>query len=263
MISPKNWKIVESRVRGVSHLKTGIECQDSKSSKIIQDNSQNEVLILAVSDGAGSASNSAIGSNLTCSSIISMVENFISNGGSVKDITRPLASLWVKNVREKIKKQASKDGLPERSYACTMLVAVVGSDCFAALQIGDGCIVYPENKGWVYACWPQHGEFINTTNFVTGTNAEDDLFFKLYEKTIDEIAVFTDGLEMLLVNHSNKSIVSSFFERNFVPVRNISTIDAGELLSLKLDSFLSSPIITSRTDDDITLMLASRLSGLV
>ena len=56
----------------------------------------------------------------------------------------------------------------------------------------------PDDYGWVF--WPQHGEFANQTNFITQDNALEVLEFELEDRCVDEIAIFTDGIERLVLD---------------------------------------------------------------
>ena len=62
-------------------------------------------------------------------------------------------------------------------YACTLLGVIASPTHTVCFQIGDGAIVIPasepETYDWVF--WPQHGEYANTTNFVTQANAQNVL----------------------------------------------------------------------------------------
>ena len=99
-----------------------------------------------------------------------------------------------------------------------MLGAVVGHDRAAFFQIGDGAIVVsnraePDDYGWVF--WPQHGAFANETNFITQENALEVLEFELEERCVDKIAIFTDGIERLVLDLQEKTVPAPFFRTLF------------------------------------------------
>ena len=56
----RNWRVASASARGTSHIKTGKPCQDSVYHSV----TSGGALIAAVSDGAGSAARSEIGSAL-------------------------------------------------------------------------------------------------------------------------------------------------------------------------------------------------------
>src|SRR5262249_12376686 len=130
----------------------------------------------------------------------------------------------------------------------------------AFLQIGDGAIVisHGEEDGWSWVFWPQHGEFANTTNFIVSDNARECLAFDLAPRRIDELAIFTDGLEDLVLHQASRTVHQPFFNSVFKPVRESVAQGYDESLSTSLERYLESPIVCERTDDDKTLVIATR-----
>jgi len=207
------WRIVGASVIGSSHIKTGAPCQDFSLHQLIESASSGPVLVAVISHGAGSAEHAAIGSSTACHTFISLVRLFVANGGKVSSLDRTHAESWVKEIAAQLECKARESGQVLKDYACTLLAAVVGNDAAAFIQIGDGAIVtsHGEEDGWSWVFWPQHGEFANTTNFVVSENALQVLDFELAPRRIDEIALFTDGLENLVLHHSSKTVHDPFF----------------------------------------------------
>ncbi len=77
---------------------------------------------------------------------------------------------------------------------------------------------------------------------------------------MDEVAVFTDGIESLVLHYATQSVHAPFFDQIFQPVRSLSEGGFNPVMSERLDAYLSSALICDRTDDDKTLLLASRLA---
>jgi hypothetical protein len=178
-------------------------------------------------------------------------------------ITKEFVEDWLSRVRAEIRDRAEAADLSPREFACTLLGAVVGQDRAAFFQIGDGAIVVsnrdePDDYGWVF--WPQHGEFANQTNFITQDNALEILQFELEERCVDEIAVFTDGIERLVLDLQNKTAHAPFFRTLFgwLVKTEPSTVGGEIPTSEVVNRYLSSKQINDKTDDDKTLMLASR-----
>ncbi len=86
-MSSVGWRIVSASAVGTSHLKLGTPCQDSTDCRILQDTEGRPVLVVAVSDGAGSASKAEIGSWIACSTVTEAVEVYLADGGKVEDIS--------------------------------------------------------------------------------------------------------------------------------------------------------------------------------
>jgi len=256
------WRIIRASVIGSSHIKGGAPCQDFSLHELVDSGQSGPVLVAVISDGAGSAEQAAIGSSTTCHTLIALVQLFIADGGEVSSLDRTHIERWVKQIAEELERKARDNGHDIRDYACTLLAAIIADDAAAFIQIGDGAIVTSpgEEDGWSWVFWPQHGEFTNTTNFVVSDNALQVLEFELASRRIDEIALFTDGLENLVLHHSSKTVHDPFFNALLKPIRQSTTTGYDENLSEKLKVYLASPAFCDRTDDDKTLLIASRKS---
>jgi hypothetical protein len=259
MTSPA-WRVVHASVVGSSHTKTGEPCQDFASHEVIDGAEAGEVLVAVISDGAGSAEQSAVGSSTACHAFISLVRLFIAGGGDVSSLDRTQAQHWVKEITDELDRKAHDSGRDVGDYACTLLAAIITNDAAAFMQIGDGAIVtsHGEADGWSWVFWPQHGEYANTTNFLVSKNALEVVEFDVAPRRIDEVALFTDGLENLVLHQTSKTVHDPFFNALFRPVRQATSVGHDEDLSEKLKLYLASPAFCERTDDDRTLLIASR-----
>jgi hypothetical protein len=254
------WRLVLRSVVGTSHSSTGKPCEDASAHMLFECPRVGEVLIAVVSDGAGTASQSQLGSRLACETFIEIVRQYLSAGHRVSEINRGTAEEWLAQVASAIEERARDAENQTRDYACTLLAAVVSEDTAAFLQIGDGAIVisHGEEDGWSWVFWPQHGQFVNTTNFIVSENARDVLDFDLAPRRIDELAIFTDGLEDLVLHHASRTVHEPFFNSVFKPVRESAAYGYDEGLSIGLEHYLGSSIVCERTDDDKTLLIATR-----
>jgi hypothetical protein len=261
-MSSAPWRIVRASVVGSSHISGGVPCQDFSLHAIVDSPRGGQVLVAVVSDGAGSAEQAAIGSSTTCHAFIALVQLFIMEGGCVSSLDRTQVGHWVKQIAEQLERKALDCGHHVRDYSCTLIAAIVADDSAAFLQIGDGAMVTSrgEEDGWCWVFWPQHGEFANTTNFVVSTNVLDIFDFDLAPRRVDEIALFTDGLESLVLHRGSKTVHDPFFNALLKPVRQSTINGYDENLSEKLRAYLGLPAFCERTDDDKTLVIASRRS---
>ncbi len=162
---------------------------------------------------------------------------------------------WVDRTRERVFEEAAAQGVPSRQLACTLLGAVVGDDWAAFIQIGDGIIVFDAGSGCELAFWPDNGEFANTTRFITDEDYRKHIRINIVSRRLSELAVLTDGLQMLALDFANARVHDRFFAPLFRTVRNGP--DEETLRSSLLD-FLDSKRVNDRTDDDKTLLLATR-----
>lgn len=219
-----------------------------------------QVVVAVVSDGAGSAAHADVASSSAVAYFCEAVEAYVEAGGSIRELDREKVAGWLRGLVVQIEARARELGHSVRDYACTLLMAIVSSDAAAFMQLGDGAIVVSHGKedGWAYVFWPQHGEYANTTNFVVSPNAESLFEFEVAPRRIDEFALFSDGIEKLVLHDASKSVHQPFFDNMFPPVRAARDAGALVMLSSGLERYLSSPAICERTDDDKTLVLASR-----
>ena len=245
---------------GTSHLATGVPCQDSHFHMTLVDAAGHPVTILVVSDGAGSASEAAIGSTLACETFAKLVADYISSGGLVDNISRDLATRWLAGIVYRLSLKSWDEDKDIRDYACTLLAVICGEPTTVFLQIGDGAIVISDGwtTAWRYIFWPQHGEFANTTNFITSEDALDVLEFQKTTEPVAELALFTDGLENLVLHKANRTVHAPFFDSMFPSVRGSRAAGEDAELSRALAEYLATPKVNERTNDDKTLILATR-----
>src|SRR5258708_4734397 len=136
------WRLVRCSVVGTSHLSTRKPCEDACAHMVFEcPPDVGQLLVAVVSDGAGSASHSQLGSHIACEKFIAVVQVYLSTGGRVCDINRRLAEEWLQQVASEIEERAKASDHQTRDYACTLLAAIVSEDAAAFLQIGDGAIV--------------------------------------------------------------------------------------------------------------------------
>jgi hypothetical protein len=253
------WRLATASAIGTSHAGSGTPCQDSRAHKLLCESS-GCVLVAVVCDGAGSAAHSDVGSALAADLLVELLESHLELGGSVAQLTRELAADWLDCIAKAIERRAHDQGHLARDYACTLLAAIVGEKHAAFIQVGDGAIVVSHGPadGWSYVFWPQHGEFANTTNFLISPNLCEVLEFEVAPRSIDEFAIFSDGIEKLVLHDATRTVHQTFFDAMFPPVRALGQGGEDATLSAKLESYLSSDAVCQRTDDDKTLILATR-----
>jgi len=258
-MSNREWRFASATVIGSSHVKTGTPCQDRYGCRVFRNGEGEPIMAIAVSDGAGSATRGEDGATITCASLIEQAKLFLTQNRSLESMTKEDAHQWLDAVRKAIIDHASDAEHEVRDYACTMLFAFVGVEAAVFLHIGDGVIVVnDQGPHWSWVFWPDRGEFANTTFFVTDAAAADRLRFELRHGSIDEIALLSDGIEPLVLHYATRTVHAPFFDRMFGPVRRSQVIGEDLALSQNLEGYLASPAILERTDDDKTLVIATR-----
>lgn len=253
-----SWKMVFASLIGTSHIETNVPSQDSFLCNVLTEKNGSEVLVAVASDGAGSASNSKEGSELTCSLFMSEIKDFLESGSELQFLTKEFGQQWIEYLHNALipRSQSNDKGIKE--FSCTLLAAIVGVECAIFYQIGDGAIVYAtvdEPEEYCLVEWPQQGEYANTTNFITDNEAGGNLKYEMVSTRIDDIAIFTDGLQTVALDYKERVAYPPFFNSMLSPLRS-EKISSN--LNEELINFLSSPKINERTNDDKTLILASR-----
>ncbi len=240
------WKLVFGSVQGTSHLQSGLPCQDYCTGTIA-----GTTLIAACADGAGSAELSQLGSKAA-------VDRFmeVASGGAVP--TKEQVEAWVDAARERLLEEATANGSTPRQLACTFLAALVGDGWAAFAQVGDGVIVFDGPEGYDLAFWPDNGEYANTTRFLSEDDYQQHLRVEIVERHVSELAVLTDGLQMLALDIAGAKVHGRFFAPLFKAVRNGPDEAA---LQASLLEFMDSKRVNERTDDDKTLILATRITA--
>jgi hypothetical protein len=249
------WKIIRASTIGTSHIKSGTLCQDSCYADVIQTINSKEYLVIVASDGAGSAKEGGKGAELACETAISSIIESLK-----KDNTGPITEqhvvVWIESIRSEISEKAKIDNLVDRDFACTFLGVIIGDSQSVFFQIGDGAIVLSVNNVQGVVFWPKEGEFANYTYFVTDKDALSNLYIQTSNKSFEEIAVFTDGLQRLALSFEQQCPHPPFFDPMFSILRRQSPESCDEL-DEKLIQFLNSEAVNERTDDDKTLVLAT------
>lgn len=246
------WRFAAARATGTSHLRVGLPCQDRLACMVLPHNT----LIAALADGAGSATMSEIGAEIAISSVISELRQTLEAGRT--DYAALMQEAAVQ-ARKSVIAEATKQGLEPRSFASTLLVLIMGPEGGAALQIGDGVMVVSDaGNGWSWVFWPQRGEYANTTYFLTDDGASERFQVEALPGAISDIALMSDGLEPLALHYASKTVHEPFFNGMFRPLLQFNGAGEAPQLSDSLQQFISSDQVGSRTDDDVSIILATR-----
>jgi len=248
------WRTLSTSAIGTSHRRRGEVCQDY-SHELFVESEHSNALILVCSDGAGSAPQGLAGAKLACHEFIRNAALAIEGGLSGSAMQAEHFASWYESARRRLALEACLRNQDLSDFSCTLLASIICDDFAAFSQIGDGAIVYGDGNDFKMAFWPQSGEYANTTFFLTGRHFEDHLVFKSVPKKIDEVALITDGLQQVALHYATRSAHVPFFEPIFAAMRK--SPDPAEL-ELWLRQFLMSPRLEKQTDDDKTLLLATR-----
>lgn len=253
------WRFLNATCRGTSHERLETPCQDDCLVDVIE-NGGAQVLIAVASDGAGSAACSEVGSGLVCELLLPAIEEWLTTGESISALDRTVVEQWICRIRSGIDSHAAKREAVRRDFACTLVVAIVEDDAAAFFQIGDGAIVVRGGGSLEVIFWPDGGEYANMTYFITDDDWVKHLHFAVRDAQFDDVALMTDGLQRLALRFESRSAHEPFFVPMF---RALAAAPPGFASALEppLIAFLGSDAVNARTDDDKTLVLATRREG--
>ena len=247
------WRVVAASVRGKSHEKVRQLCQDAHHWEMLPEG----ILVAAVADGAGSATLGKVGAIVAAQTAVETIR--------LREAAPPKASddegwqLLLNNALVAAKTAVEAEALvckmAARDLATTLIIVVATPEIVAAAQVGDGVAVAGDGKGNLIALTaPQHGEYINETTFLVSPNALDQAQLTLWRGAAANIAVLSDGLQMLALEMTEGKPYAPFFSPLFHFMADVT--DETEAKE-QLVAFLRSERITKRTDDDLTLLLAT------
>jgi hypothetical protein len=236
---------------------SGKTCEDALHYQLI--NSEfGETIVCFISDGAGSAKYASKASETSVQQSVDFVIDLLNKNTIVNN--NSLLQLAEK-VYDTLSGFATQLNEPLNEFSCTLLGFIISPDRACFLQIGDGAIVRNDGSNYFTPIWwPHNGEYQNTTAFLIDDPNFKNLKIKIIEEPIYEVAIFTDGLQMLSLNNETQSVHQPFFNNLFKWLRKATDDDHISILNNKLIEYLSGEIINSRTDDDKTLLLATKLN---
>lgn len=252
-----NWKFAQASVIGASHLANQTECQDRLDCRTIE-TANGEILIASVADGAGSTSDGQRGAELACALFADEVTDFLNTkNASIKSLNQEFGKRWIEYFQQKIAPVAETEKKEMREFASTFVAAIVGEECAAFFQVGDGGIVVSASgagKSYRFAVPPVESIYVNMTDFLTDETAADRLRFEIIEEKLEDIILFSDGIFAVAVDYQINQPHEPFLMPMIAPLRN----GGANGLNEKLENFLGSAKMNEKTDDDKTIILASR-----
>lgn len=247
------WRVAQAAALGTSHLADSVPCQDSHLVDFVVAGERAKWLLVAVADGAGSASLSHLGSHIACTTAILYLKSHADTLANPVTAGECVRQCFAAALRE-VEGLAHREGASLREFATTLQVAAIGDQHSVFGQVGDGAIIWGEPGELRVAHWPDQAA-LNLTDFITSAPLSETLHVTIVPSAIRRVACMTDGLAPLLLDFRTKGPHSPAFERLF------DTCMAAPIpsdLSEDLAKFLDSPQVNQRTDDDKTLVLAVR-----
>jgi serine/threonine protein phosphatase PrpC len=251
------WRWVGACAIGTSHTKSGLECQDRAACRTVESDS-GSVIVAIVSDGAGSAVKAATGATIVCTELHRRIDAYLRSGGGLASIDRECVAGWIDSIRDRISLAANANQLSPRDYAATLVALLANKDRAVVVHIGDGAATVRDRvtQEWSVPSWPFHGEYASTTRFVID-DPHPQFEVVHVDSAIDRFAIFSDGIENLVLDQRKKSAPAPFFERLLQPVTSWEGHGRSRKLSAHLRKYLDGESVCAETDDDKSLILGA------
>ena len=248
-----DWRFATGQAIGSSHEKIGKPCEDRMACIVMAGEGS---LIAVVADGAGTAALAEAGAEIAVATVSSVAQLGVRAGRKdFQELLRESAAL----ARQRLVEAATGRKAAPRDLACTLLAVIVAPIGGAALQIGDGVIVISEAPlAWRHVFWPQNGEYANTTFFLSDEQALAQAEVADLPDEVLDIALMSDGLEPLALQFATRKAHEPFFRSVFAPLHASTATGEAVDLSQGLTQMLGSAAVRSRTDDDVSLVMATR-----
>ncbi len=242
------WNTIQCAVQGRGHKKSNIPCQDKTYSI-----STNNVQVIALADGAGSARLSHYGAETVtkfiCTELNKNFDIYFSNNDGVT-----VKQQLIKNLLKILNEKAIELKCTLNELASTLLFVAIKKEQFIIAHIGDGVIGYLKNNNLKIASQPENGEFINTTVFTTSRNAIMSMkLFKGYLGQIQGFVLMSDGTETSLYNKKEHKLADILKK-----IMQLSTIISSTSLQNQLKQSFENILIKSTTDDCSIAMLVKQ-----
>ena len=206
-----------------------------------------------MADGAGSASEGALGAELAVTSVLRRAQDTFSPLATEESAIAVLRN-WVYAARIRLEEEAQKRGIGLSDVATTLLITFVTTRFAAVAQIGDGAIISRDRCGDIQLLTNMVvGEYVNETTFLTSTDTE--LQVCAWSGEVQQIMLFTDGLQRVALQWPGPDAHAPFCAPLFDFIARSSPDLTHEE---QVRKFLTSARIRQRCDDDLTLVLAHR-----
>lgn len=164
------WVVVGASVKGNGHIESNMPCQDNNKFEILGKGWG----VAVVSDGAGSAAHSELGSKVVVERGAFHFKNLVEKEGWMEKNTLPSDAEWLqksyfmlKTIRNEVEMVAKKNNVDLKSLSATCLAVVFSPMGLLAVHVGDGRMgCKTASGGWKAIMTPHKGDEANQTLFL-------------------------------------------------------------------------------------------------
>ena len=249
------WKTVSAAVAGPN--KGALGCQDAVAVRHIRAGGHT-ALVMALADGAGSASHGGDAARLIVRTLLAAASSRLrrrfgqgkpENAWGVGD----MAAAFVR-ARTAVIHAAEAQHHDLRDWGSTGLLAVLTDDTTVLAQMGDGAMCLRQGGEWSCPILPDLDGYVNVTTFVTHGHAP---LRTHVAPPADAVLLFSDGLQSLALDYQSGRPHAPFCHG---VIAELGKSTDSRKLRGDLATWLSSDSIRTRSDDDVSLAMALRVT---
>ncbi|HAH18079.1 protein phosphatase 2C domain-containing protein [Eubacterium uniforme] len=198
-------------LKGKSHQKSGVECQDSHRILRMDDGR----IIAAIADGVGSADNSAIGSRIAVETVVQFCKEYMpvdNDPISIKSMMRTAFNYAFKKIVE----ESESSRRPIESFDTTLSVVIYDGSRIVYGHSGDGAIIGLN----------EYGNFVEITRPLKGADGFTVLplrsgyanwMIDTYDENLVSILMVTDGMLATICPYLLRDM-DNYANRAYVPL---------------------------------------------
>ena len=248
----ESWRVVAASVRGTSHAKANLPCQDV----LRWETGPGRWLVAALADGAGSARLADVGASVAAERGIEALKSQVESKSHTAADEEWRAGLVaaLASARAAVLAAAQERKVEARELASTLTLLAVSPEMAVAAQVGDGAALggaSPETL--LCLTQPMVAEYLNETTFLTSETAIEAAQTIVRRGSWSRVGLLCDGLQLLALRLPEGTPHARFFEPLFRHLERATDLAAA---ARELRAFLESPRVRERTDDDLSLLLA-------
>jgi len=227
---------------GSGHSRLNMPCQD-----FIFTLNQERVNVIALADGAGSASHSIFGAQAACKVSAKWIAKHFDKFYYKTD---SLAKNLDKILLRKFKALAKENNVSIKQLQSTLQIVALKKNRFISIHIGDGVIGCVRDNKLEVISEPNNGEFVNETYFIGGKLTPEQVHVtKGLLSDVDGFVLMSDGSAQSLYNKKEKQISNVVREMlHWFEMHDPSDVQEAILENLR-------DVISKKTQDDCSLAL--------
>ncbi|WP_195892095.1 PP2C family serine/threonine-protein phosphatase [Bacillus niameyensis] len=243
------WSIIGTAVQGRGHAKKNIPVQDKIYYK------RGEVTVMALADGAGSASLSHYGAERVTETICALLYDCFDDIFEMNEVEEA-QHMVMDTVLNELHQLAESHQEPVKAFASTLLAVAVKGNNVLILHLGDGEIGTIKHGKRMNLSSAENGEYANATIFTTSQHAWRHLrLFKSRDvSSFSSFFLMSDGTAASLYS-KERNYFSPFISK----LAEQSSIHKEQVLNGLLEESFEN-LVKQKTQDDCALVMMTMVN---